>query len=133
MTGAIEEQYLEKSGVPKNQIVTVPDQPSAISALQSDRVQVVTMTGPSLQAILNSAKDDKLERVKDFEQPIIDGKSVRGYGAAAFRKGDDEFVKAYNAELEKLKSSGELLKILQPFGFTEAELPGKTTAAELTK
>ncbi|MFE5320910.1 ectoine/hydroxyectoine ABC transporter substrate-binding protein EhuB [Paenibacillus sp. NPDC056579] len=133
MVGAIEEQYLTKSGVAKNQIVTVPDQPSAISALQSDRVQVVTMTGPSLQAMLDSAKDDKLERVKDFEQPTVDGKSVRGYGAAAFRMGDDDFVKAYNEELEKLKSSGELLTILIPFGFTEEELPGKMTATELTK
>ncbi len=133
MVGAMEEQYLIKSGVAKNQIVTVPDQPSALSALQSDRVDVVTMTGPSLQATLDSAKDDKIERVKDFEQPVIDGKSVRGYGAAAFRKGDDEFVKAYNEELEKLKASGELLNILKPFGFTEAELPGKMTSAELTK
>ncbi|MFC0215402.1 ectoine/hydroxyectoine ABC transporter substrate-binding protein EhuB [Paenibacillus chartarius] len=133
MVGAIEEEYLTKSGVPKEQIVTVPDQPSAIAALQAGRVQVVTMTGPSLQAMLDSAKDSKLERVKDFEQPSIDGKSVKGYGAAAFRKGDEEFVKAYNAELEKLKASGELLKIIQQFGFTEAELPGKMTAEELSK
>ncbi|MEF3304362.1 ectoine/hydroxyectoine ABC transporter substrate-binding protein EhuB [Paenibacillus sp. GYB003] len=133
MVGAIEEQYLVKSGVAESQIVTVPDQPSAISALQSDRVQAVTMTGPSLQAMLDSAKDGKIERVQPFEQPTIDGKSVRGYGAAAFRKEDDEFVKAYNAELEKLQASGELLKLLQPFGFTEAELPGDMTAEELAK
>lgn len=131
MVGAIEEEYLVKSGVPKQQIVTVPDQPSAISALQSDRVQAVTMTGPSLQAMLDSAKDGKLERVQDFEQPTIDGKSVRGYGAAAFRKGDEEFAKAYSAELQKLQASGELLKLLKPFGFTEAELPGEVTAEEL--
>lgn len=133
MSGAIEEEYLTKSGVPKEQIVTVPDQPSTIAALQSDRAQVATMTGPALQAMLESAKDDTLERVQDFEQPTIDGKSVRGYGAAAFRPGDDDFAKAYNEELEKLKASGELLKLLQPFGFTEAELPGDATAEELTK
>jgi polar amino acid transport system substrate-binding protein len=133
MVGAIEEQYLTKSGVAKEQIVTVPDQPSAISALQSDRVQAVTMTGPALQAMLDSAKDGNLERVADFEQPTMDGKSVRGFGAAAFRSGEDEFVKAYNAELAKLESSGELLNILEPFGFTKDELPGGKTAEELTK
>lgn len=133
MVGAIEEQYLVESGVAKEQIVTVPDQPSAISALQSDRVQAVTMTGPALQAMLDSAKDGNLERVADFEQPTIGGKSVRGYGAAAFRLGEDEFVRAYNAELAKLEASGELLRILEPFGFTKDELPGGKTAAELTK
>jgi len=133
MVGAIEQEYLKKSGVPDDQIVTVPDQPSAISALQAGRVQAVTMTGPSLQAVLDSAKDDKLERVLDFKQPLIDGKSVRGYGAAAFRKEDKEIREAYNAELQKLKESGELLKLLEPFGFTEDELPGDMTAEQLAK
>jgi len=133
MVGAIENEYLTKSGVAQNQIVTVPDQPSAISALQAGRVHAVTMTGPSIQAVLDSAKDDGIERVMDFTQPEIDGKSVRGYGAAAFRKEDDAFREAFNAELEKLKESGELLEILKTFGFTEQELPGDTTAEQLAK
>ncbi|MCD1261092.1 ectoine/hydroxyectoine ABC transporter substrate-binding protein EhuB [Paenibacillus athensensis] len=132
MTGAIENEYLIKSGVGKEQIVTVPDQPSAISALQAGRVHAVTMTGPSLQANLDSAKDAELERVMDFTQPEVDGSSVRGYGAAAFRKDDTAFRDAFNAELAKLKQSGELLEILKPFGFTEQELPGDMTADKLS-
>jgi polar amino acid transport system substrate-binding protein len=133
MVGAIEQQYLIKSGVPSEQIVTVPDQPSAISILEAGRVDAITMTGPSMQAVLESAKSENVERVIDFEQPTIDGKSILGYGAAAFRKDDNEFREAYNAELEKLKKSGELLTILQKFGFTEQELPGDTTAEQLSK
>jgi polar amino acid transport system substrate-binding protein len=133
MAGAIEIEYLTKSGVAKEQLVTVADQPSAISALQAGRVDAITMTGPALQAVLDSAKDASLERVMDFEQPVIDGKSVRGYGAAAFRKEDKEFREAYNAELKKLLDSGELLKIIAPFGFTEQELPGDAIAEELSK
>jgi polar amino acid transport system substrate-binding protein len=132
MSGAIEVEYLEKSGVKKEQMVLVPDQPSAVAALQSGRADAITMTGPSLQAVLESAKDASLERVMDFKQPEIDGKSIRGYGAAAFRKEDEAFVKAYNEELQKLKESGELLEILKPFGFTEQELPGDKTASELS-
>ncbi|BFH16629.1 ectoine/hydroxyectoine ABC transporter substrate-binding protein EhuB [Paenibacillus melissococcoides] len=131
MVGAIELEYLAKSGVSKEQIVTVPDQPSAISALQAGRVDAVTMTGPSLQAMLDSTKDDQLERVMDFEQPEIEGKSVRGYGAAAFRKEDADFREAFNQELEALKQSGKLLELLEPFGFTEQELPGDMTAERL--
>lgn len=133
MVGATENEYLTKVGVPQSRIVTVPDQPSAVSALQAGRVQAVTMTGPSLQAMLDSAKEDKIERVMDFKQPEIDGKSVRGYGAAAFRLADTAFREAFNAELEKLKKSGELLKILKPFGFTEQELPGDVTAEQLAQ
>lgn len=133
MSGAIEMEYLEKSGVKKDQMVLVPDQPSAIAALQAGRADAITMTGPSLQAVLESAKDSNVERVMDFVQPVIDGQSIRGYGAAAFRKEDEDFVKAYNEELKKLNDSGELLKILEPFGFTEQELPGDKTAEELSK
>ncbi|GIP45454.1 ectoine/hydroxyectoine ABC transporter substrate-binding protein EhuB [Paenibacillus sp. J45TS6] len=131
MTGAVEIEYLEKSGIPSDRIIQVPDQASAISALQADRVQAITMTGPSLQAMLESANDNKIERVADFTQPTVDGESVRGYGATAFRQADTEFQEAYNAELQKMKDSGELLEILQKFGFTEDELPGDMTAAAL--
>lgn len=133
MVGAIENDYLVKAGVAKEQIVTVPDQPSAISALQAGRVHTVTMTGPSLQASLESAKDSKIERVMEFKQPEIDGKSIRGYGAAAFRTEDAAFREAFNTELDKLKKSGQLLEILKPFGFTEQELPGDMTAEQLSK
>jgi polar amino acid transport system substrate-binding protein len=131
MAGAIEIGYLEKSGVPSDRIVIVPDQDAAINALQSGRADAMTMTGPALQSRLDAAKDDTIERVQDFQQPIIDGKDVRGYGASAFRQADTAFRDAFNVELEKMKQSGELLEILQKFGFTESELPGGMTAEEL--
>ncbi|MFW5436427.1 ectoine/hydroxyectoine ABC transporter substrate-binding protein EhuB [Paenibacillus apiarius] len=133
MVGAIEAEYLTKSGVAKEQIIIVPDQPSAISALQAGRVEAVTMTGPSLQAMLDSTKDDQLERVMDFKQPEIEGKNVRGYGAAAFRKEDTAFREAFNKELDSLQKSGKLLEILEPFGFTEQELPEDMTAEQLSQ
>ncbi len=133
MAGAVEIGYLEQSGVSKEQMVIVPDQDAAVSALQAGRADAMTMTGPALQSRLDAANDENLERVENFEQPVIDGKNVRGYGASAFRMEDRAFRDAFNAELEKMKSSGELLEILKPFGFTEAELPGDMTAEEICK
>ncbi|HWL12534.1 MAG TPA: ectoine/hydroxyectoine ABC transporter substrate-binding protein EhuB [Ureibacillus sp.] len=133
MSGAIQMEYLTKYGVSEDQIVVVPDNPSAISALKSGRVDVIGMTGPSLQAVLETANDSSIERVMDFKQPMIDGVSVRGYGATVFRQDDDDFREAFNKELEKMKESGELLKIISEFGFTEQELPGDATAEELSK
>jgi polar amino acid transport system substrate-binding protein len=131
MSGAVEIGYLEASGVTESQMVIVPDQDAAISALQSGRADAMTMTGPALQSRLDEAGDAALERVMDFEQPTVDGKSVRGYGASAFRMEDTEFRDAFNAELDKMKENGELLQILQTFGFTEQELPGDVTAPQL--
>ncbi|EHQ89247.1 ectoine/hydroxyectoine ABC transporter substrate-binding protein EhuB [Desulfosporosinus youngiae] len=131
--GAIEYDYLLKSGVPLKQIMTVPDMPAALSALQSGRADALTATGPSVQATLETANNPDLERVMDFAQPMIDGKEAVGYGATAFRKEDKDFREAFNTELQKLKESGELLKIIAPFGFTEQELPGDKTAEELSK
>ncbi|SDG98230.1 ectoine/hydroxyectoine ABC transporter substrate-binding protein EhuB [Desulfosporosinus hippei] len=130
--GAFEYEYLLKSGVPLKQIMTVPDMPAALSALQSGRADALTATGPSVQATLETANNPDLERVMDFVQPVIDGKEVKGYGATAFRKDDQDFREAFNSEIQKLKESGELLKIISQFGFTEQELPGDKTAEELS-
>lgn len=131
MTGAVEIGYLEASGVSEQQMVIVPDQNAAISALQAGRADVITMTGPALQSRLEAAADDELERVSTFEQPVVDGQSVRGYGASAFRQADTAFVQAFNEELRKLKEDDGLLPILERFGFTADELPGEATAEEL--
>ncbi|MBA4494651.1 ectoine/hydroxyectoine ABC transporter substrate-binding protein EhuB [Paenactinomyces guangxiensis] len=133
MKGAVEVGYLKKLGVKDNQIVIVPDQPSAISALASGRVDTITMTGPSLRAMIESTGSKNIEEVKDFKEPVIDGKSVRGYGAAAFRKDNEKFRDAFNQELAKMKKSGALLEAIQPFGFNEENLPGDKTAEELCK
>lgn len=73
----------------------------------------------------------QIEVVEDFTQPVIDGQSVVGYGAAAFRAEDGALRDAFNEELAKLKESGELLSLLEENGFTEAELPGEATMSEL--
>ncbi|MBZ2175460.1 ectoine/hydroxyectoine ABC transporter substrate-binding protein EhuB [Schnuerera sp. xch1] len=129
--GAIEYKYLIESGVEEERITTVPDMPSALSALQSGRVDAITATGPSLQSTLDTADDPNIERVENFTPPVIDGESIKDYGATAFRHEDQDFVEAFNKELQKLKDSGELLEIIKEFGFTEDELPGDVTTEEI--
>ncbi|MGA9173951.1 MAG: ectoine/hydroxyectoine ABC transporter substrate-binding protein EhuB [Thermoactinomyces sp.] len=85
MGGAMEVDYLKKSGVSDKQIVIVPDQASAVSALEANRVDAITMTGPSLQSQLEGAGPG-IERVKDFTQPVIDGKKRVITGPLLFAK-----------------------------------------------
>lgn len=131
MVGAVEIEYLKAAGVQDGQIEILSDQPAVVAALNSGAVDAVTMTGPALQAFLDSGQASGIERVADFKQPVVDSKEVWGYGATAFRIGDEALRDAFNEELQKLKDSGRLLEIISEFGFTEAELPGDVTAAEL--
>ncbi|WP_244933606.1 ectoine/hydroxyectoine ABC transporter substrate-binding protein EhuB [Neobacillus mesonae] len=133
MNGAIEIEYLKAAGVKESQMEFVTDIPSNITALESKRVDAITMTGPTLKSALETANAKNIEIVEDFTQPVVEGESVRGYGAAAFKTGDDEILLAYNKELKKLKESGELLDIISEFGFTEKEIPGDVTSKELCK
>lgn len=127
VTGGFEENYVKAVGVRDSQIVIFPDHPSFIAGMQSGRIDAFTMAALSTQFLIDSADDSNIERATPFTDPIIDGKSVRGCGAAGFRKEDTELRDAYNVELAKMKESGELLQILKTFGFTEQELPNVTT------
>ncbi|MFC5587632.1 ectoine/hydroxyectoine ABC transporter substrate-binding protein EhuB [Sporosarcina soli] len=117
MSGATEKAFLLAEGVAESQITMVPDIPASFSAVESGRAHATTGTEMTIKMALESSNQDKLEFVNDFEQPNIEG--VPSYGAAAFRQDNEALKDAYNAELKKLKESGELAAIIEPYGFTE--------------
>ena len=117
MSGATEKDFMIREGVDEKQIMMVPDIPASFAAVESGRVHATTGTEMTIKMALESANQEKLEFVNDFEQPDIEG--VPSYGAAAFRIDDDELREAYNAELKKLKDSGKIAELMEPFGFTE--------------
>lgn len=91
MRGGIEVDYMKDLKVKDSQIVLYSDQPSVVQALKAGRVDAITMTGPSLRDVLEAQGSEGIEIVEDFKQPVIKGKSVVGYGAAAFDKKDRSF------------------------------------------
>lgn len=129
MAGANQHDYLRELGVQEDQIETSDSISSNISAVASGRVDATTMTEATAREAVETA-DDSVELVDDFEQPIIDGENVMAYGAAAFRQGDEELRDAYNEHLKEMEESGELLEILEQFGFSEDNLPDGTTTAD---
>jgi len=128
MNGAVEASDAEGSGVPGNQLVTVADQPSGLDAVKAGRADAFALTSISLRALADG--ESGVEVAEPFT-PVVDGEEVIGAGAAVFRKGDDELREAFNAELEKLKADKEKwLELVEPYGFTEAELPPADLTAE---
>ncbi|HYG41448.1 MAG TPA: ectoine/hydroxyectoine ABC transporter substrate-binding protein EhuB [Bordetella sp.] len=131
VVGAIESEYARKMDIPVDRVVVFPDVVSALSGVQAGRADAYAATAMTVNDLMNKSATGDLEKADPFTDPVIDGKSVRGYGAFAFRKDDQEFVDAFNAELAKFIGTEEHAKVVQPFGFTKNELPGDVTAAKL--
>jgi polar amino acid transport system substrate-binding protein len=131
VTGAIERDYAIKTGIPSNRIRVLPDAPSALEAVAAGRISAYAGTSLTVNDLLRRANNSNLERAEPFTDPVIDGESVRGYGAFGFRPADKALIAAFNQELEQFIGSPEHLELVKPFGFTETELPGDVTAAGL--
>jgi polar amino acid transport system substrate-binding protein len=129
--GTVEIGYADAMGIPDDRVRTFPDAPSAVAGVRSGRIDAYAGTALTVQDLLDKDTSGAIERADPFEQPVIDGESVRGYGAYGFRQNDDTFREAVNQQLEMFIGTEEHLELVRPFGFTEAELPGDATAAEL--
>jgi polar amino acid transport system substrate-binding protein len=83
--------------------------------------------------MLHKAGDGDVERAAPFRDPVIEGETVAGYGAFGIRKDDEALLQAFNKHLKAFIGSKQHRDLVRPFGFTEAELPGNTTAQSLCR
>ncbi|MET7701527.1 MULTISPECIES: ectoine/hydroxyectoine ABC transporter substrate-binding protein EhuB [unclassified Streptomyces] len=126
-TGYAEIQYAVDAGYKESDILIVPDQVAGLNAVEAGRVDVFAGTALTTRAVVK--KSSKTESTAAFA-PLVDGKKHVDGGAFAFRPTETTLRDAFNVELRKLKKSGELFRILRPFGFTKAEMTD-LTAKEL--
>jgi polar amino acid transport system substrate-binding protein len=127
MAGAVEAGYARKMGVSEPQLIVFPDGPSALAGVRTGRVDAYAGTALTIQDLL-SKNGDGLERAEPFKDPVIDGESIRGYGAFGFRPDDKDFHEAFNKELVAFRGGDAHLALVEPFGFTKTEMPERTTA-----
>lgn len=123
LSGAVEQGYAQKSGVPDAQIQVVDTQNTLLQAVTAGRVDAGALTNISLNDVKSKNAGAAVEVTAGFF-PTIDGKKTVSAGAFVFRKGEDALVAAFNAELKKLHENGEWLRIAQPFGFSKDNVPG---------
>ncbi len=126
-TGYAEIQYAVEAGYKESDIMIVQDQVAGLNAVEAGRVDVFAGTALTTREVVK--KSAKAESTEPFK-PIVGGKPHVDGGAFAFRPTETNLRDAFNVELRKLKESGELLRILRPFGFTQAEMTD-LTAKEL--
>lgn len=124
VTGAIQRKYALDAGVPSDRLMVFSDAPSAVEGVLADRVDAYAGTSLTVDDLLAKAASPGLERAEPFH-------ASRGYGALAFRAGDDVFREAVNTELSRLIGTPKHLELVEPFGFGKADLPGPVTAEML--
>src|SRR5699024_3591833 len=95
-------------GVDEGQIETVSGIPATFSAVESGRADATTGTEMTIKMALESAGQENLEFVEDFEQAPING--VPSYGAVAFHPDNEELLEAFNEKLAELKEDVRLQK-----------------------
>ncbi len=126
-TGYAEIEYAVEAGYKQSDILIVPDQVAGLNAVEAGRVDVFAGTALTTREVVK--KSGKAEATPAFA-PLVKGKPHVDGGAFAFRPAETRLRDAFNVELHKLKKSGELFRILRPFGFTQAEMTD-LTAKEL--
>jgi polar amino acid transport system substrate-binding protein len=128
---SVQKEYAAAAGVKPEQLVELADLPTMMAALQGDRGDAVAVNELAIAGMIERTGDPSLEQALPFTDPVDkDGKTVRNYGATAFRMEDRDLRDAYSTELKKMRESGKLLEILKPFGFTEANVPAAEATAE---
>lgn len=133
VAGTVEREYARRVGIPNARVVVFPDAPSALDGVIAGRVDAYAATSLTANNLLARAKSPRVERAAPFSDPVIEGKPTRGYGAFGFRKTDQDLTAAFNAALAKFIGTPRHLELVKPFGFTQGELPGPATAAELCR
>lgn len=131
VAGTVERGYARALGVPDDRVVVFPDAPSALAGVEAGRVDAYAGTSLTVADLLTKRAGTALERAEPFTQPVIDGEPARGCGAFGFRLEDDAFRQAVDRQLADYLGSTEHLDLVEPFGFTEDELPGDATTPEL--
>jgi len=127
VAGTVELNYARGSGVDERQLVLFPDAAAAASGVKAGRVDAFAGMGVTVEDLVRRSPR-QLERATPFRNPTISGRSFLDHGAFGFRPEDDELRKVFTENLLVLLRSPDYLEIVQPFGFTGADLPERTTA-----
>lgn len=124
MAGAIERDYAKKAGVSLSQLMTLPDPPSMLAAVQAGRADAAALTALSIANLAD--KGDGVESTPPFA--TVADQSVMGHGGFGFRTADRDLLAAFNEHLKAFLGTKEHLDLVTPLGFGKGFLPTKSTA-----
>lgn len=121
--GSQQAKNAELAGVKGEQLQLFQNTESTTSALLAGRVDGVTFTSGTANALLATPQvTASIERAKPFIGLVAaNGKPVVSYIGTAFRLQDTDLRDLYNKRLAELKADGTITKIMAHYGFAADE------------
>lgn len=120
MAGADQLDILQAMKMDDSNIITLASNSDAISTVSTQRADAYAATILTVAGL--AEKNPRVERVKDFKDPVINGKEVRSYGAFTLAKHNTALRDALNDALAEFKQSKEWRDILLSYGLTDHDL-----------
>lgn len=120
MSGADQLDFAQAYGIPQNQLVMIPTNQDALSAVEAGRVHAYAATGLTVTNL--AANSDRAEAVDGFQTPVINDEAVRSWGGFTFKLENQELRDAFSAELEKFQETDEYREILTGYGLTNVDV-----------
>jgi polar amino acid transport system substrate-binding protein len=111
-------------GIADENIMQVAGPAEILQAVKAGRAAAGSGTYFTMKEFAD--KDDAVELADPFTPPVIDG-----YPGLAFLPNQQDVVDAFNAELAEYVGSEQMMESVEPYGYSEANLPDGTTTAKL--
>lgn len=129
-SGAVEKDYATAAGIPDGQMQSFASPDELLSAVTTGRAYAAVLTDISFKTLVKQNPTANVEVTPGFA-PTINGKKQGETGGFVFRKNESDLVDKFNQQLTAMHKSGEWLKIAQPFGFSQGNIPAPdvTTAS----
>lgn len=119
LSGAAEDGYATDSGVPAERISRFDTTADLVDALTRGRIDAFALTAVTVR--------EQTDNLAGFEStrgfiPVINGEEQLGCGGYVFRFADKEFRDEFNRVLSEMKEAGEILPLVEAFGFGTEEI-----------
>lgn len=122
MSGAAEEKYLLKAGLPTDRIVPLQDPGAILASVTSGRADAAILTPGSVKSMAEKAGGEV-----EVAAPFTTAEWATSYSAVPFRKADVSLREAFNGALKQYLGSDEWKAVIAKYS-SNAELPGDMTA-----
>ena len=111
-------EHAQKEGIAKNKIMAVPSNNEILAAVLAGRADAGGVTYFSAVHLAKQAPD-----AVEITDPNKLPKWTFNWVGIGFRKGDDEFLAAFNKALKQYIGSDEMMKAVAEYGYSKYQLP----------
>jgi polar amino acid transport system substrate-binding protein len=114
VVGGFQSVYADIAGIPKERVLTLPDQLLGLKAVADGRIDAFGTLRVLLVGFMELLNDPNLELAEPYYPPLNSkGEPDTNLAGAAFRKEDNDLREAHNRGLADLIASGKLLQIIK--------------------